>query len=165
MIIRRLQLTNNMNLVIETHSKEETIALAKAIAPFLFANSVITLSGDLGAGKTTFVSGIAKGLGIEEVVTSPTFNILKCYFHKPLSLFHIDAYRLDGSNKEIGLDEFIEGDGIAIVEWPNYIEELLPKERLDIAIYNIGKDNRKLVFSSTIVEYKKVFEILGEISK
>lgn len=154
-----------MNIVIETHSKEETIALAKEIAPFLFANCVITLSGDLGAGKTTFVSGIAKGLGIEEAVTSPTFNILKCYFHKPLSLFHIDAYRLDGSNKEIGLDEFIEGDGIAIIEWPNYIEELLPKERLDVAIYNIGNDDRKFVFSSTLEAYSKVFEILGARDK
>lgn len=150
-----------MKLTLKTNSKEETIALGEKIAEVLFTKSVITLSGDLGAGKTTFVSGVARGLKIEEIVTSPTFNILKCYFHRPLSLYHIDAYRLDDVNKDIGLEEFIDGDGVAVIEWPHYIEDMIPASHLEIVIRNLGDDKRELTFISHGNKYEKIIEFLG----
>ena len=89
-----------MKIKIESCSEENTISLGIKIASLLFKESLILLTGDLGAGKTTFTKGIAKGLNIKDEVNSPTFNILKCYFNKPLNLYHIDAYRLEGVNKE-----------------------------------------------------------------
>jgi len=149
-----------MEKVIITKSSNETIDLGKRIAKHLFKGSVITLNGDLGAGKTTFVGGVAKGLGIEEKVTSPTFNILKCYFNKPISLYHIDAYRLDMGNKDIGLEEFIEGDGTCLIEWPIYIKEMIPSSFLDINIHNLGDDKREIRITSNDKEYDSIVEAL-----
>lgn len=150
-----------MKITLKTNSKAETVALGVKIAKHLVPNSVVTLAGDLGAGKTTLVSGIAKGLGITEQVTSPTFNIMKCYFHKPISLYHIDAYRLDGVNKDIGLEEFIDGDGVCVVEWPNYISEMLPLNALEIIIRNLGDDVRELSFSSTDKRFESLIKSIG----
>ena len=88
-----------------THSKEETMQLAKSIADKLPNGITLTFSGDLGAGKTTFVRGLAEGLGISEVVQSPTFNIMKIYLKGKRPLIHIDAYRLADIDTDIGLDE------------------------------------------------------------
>ena len=153
---------SKMKITLKTNSKIETIALGEKMAKYLIPNSVITLAGDLGAGKTTLVSGIAKGLGIKEQVTSPTFNIMKCYFHKPLSLYHIDAYRLDGVNKDIGLEEFIDGDGVCVVEWPNYIIEMLPHNSLEIVIHNLGDDVRELTISSNDKRFEKLIKTIGD---
>lgn len=152
---------SKMKITLKTNSKAETVALGVKIAKYLVPNSVVTLAGDLGAGKTTLVSGIAKGLGISEQVTSPTFNIMKCYFHKPISLYHIDAYRLDGVNKDIGLEEFIDGDGVCVVEWPNYISEMLPLNALEIVIHNLGDDIRELSFSSTDKRFESLIKSIG----
>ncbi len=84
-----------MKVELITNSKEETISLGKELSNYLFKGDVLLLKGDLGAGKTTFVKGIGLGLGIKDEINSPTFNILKCYFNKPLPLYHIDAYRLE----------------------------------------------------------------------
>lgn len=149
-----------MKLKLTSKSKEETISLAKKLAKFLCAKDIVCLTGDLGAGKTTFVSGIASYLGIKEQVTSPTFNILKCYFEGKIPLYHIDAYRLDEHNKDIGLEEYIEGDGIAVIEWPIYIKELLNIPYLEIKIKNTGNDNRELTFISNNEHYEKVIKEL-----
>ena len=150
-----------MELKLKTTSNLETVELGKKIATYVNKGLVITLTGDLGAGKTTLVGGIALGLGINEKVTSPTFNILKCYFHKPISLYHIDAYRLEDGNKDIGLEEFIEGDGVCVIEWPQYISEMIPEEVLNNEIRNIGEDNRELIFRSDISYLKDMFTSLG----
>jgi tRNA threonylcarbamoyladenosine biosynthesis protein TsaE len=150
-----------MKLTLKTSSSLETIELGKKIAEFVKPGLVITLTGDLGAGKTTLVGGLALELGINEKVTSPTFNILKCYFHKPISLYHIDAYRLEDGNKDIGLEEFIEGDGVCVIEWPHFIEEMIPEEVLNIEIRNIGDDNRELCFESDISYLSPLFNELG----
>ena len=125
-----------MKLIFKTKNKMETRSLGKTIAPLLEPGDVLLLEGDLGAGKTTFTGGVAEGLGVKEDVISPTFNIMKCYFHGRIPLYHIDAYRLEGQNIEIGLDEYIEGDGACLIEWTVYIEPLLPEERLSISIKN-----------------------------
>ncbi len=130
-----------------THSKEETMQLAKSIADKLPNGITLTFSGDLGAGKTTFVRGLAEGLGITEVVQSPTFNIMKIYLKGKRPLIHIDAYRLADIDTDIGLDEYIGYEtGITVIEWPMYIEKLIPDFSIEVVISNLGDDNRQLKF-------------------
>lgn len=141
-----------------THSKEETRSLGKRLSAFLNEGDVILLEGDLGAGKTTFVGGVAEGLNVKEDVISPTFNIMKCYFHGTLPLYHIDAYRLEGQNIEIGLDEYIEGDGACFIEWPQFIAPLIPDEKLEIVLTNKGENDRSITFKSESPRFAKVIE-------
>lgn len=133
-----------------SNSELETKKLAKTLAKTLPNGTVIALLGDLGAGKTTFVRGFAEELGIKEVVQSPTFNIMKIYLKGTRPLIHIDAYRLADINTDIGLDEYIGYEtGITMVEWPMYIEKLLPDNRLNIEIINVGDNKRKISISSS----------------
>ena len=118
---------------IRSNSQEETIALAEKIAANVKEGMVITLKGDLGAGKTTFTKGIGKGLGIKKAISSPTFTIMKIY-QGNMPLYHIDAYRLEEHFQDLGFEEYINGDGLCVVEWADFIEEILPKERLAISI-------------------------------
>ena len=130
-----------------THSKKETMQLAKSIADKLPNGITLTFSGDLGAGKTTFVRGLAEGLGIKEVVQSPTFNIMKIYLKGYRPLIHIDAYRLTDIDTDIGLDEYIGYEtGITVIEWPMYIQKLIPDYSIEVEISNIGDDNRQIKF-------------------
>ncbi len=145
-----------------THSKEETKRIGSLLAPLLEPGDVILLQGDLGAGKTSFVSGVAKGLKVPDEVISPTFNIMKCYLGGALPLYHIDAYRLENQNIEIGLDEYIEGDGACFIEWPQFIEPLIPEEHLDIEILNMGGDERQLSFTSTSPRFDQLLSLLKE---
>lgn len=111
---------------------------------------VIALLGDLGAGKTTLVRGVARGLHINEVVQSPTFNIMKLYLKGDRPLIHIDAYRLADINTDIGLDEYIGYEtGITMIEWPLFIKDLLPGNTLYIDIKSTGENSRHIdVYSS-----------------
>ena len=136
-----------MKRVLHLHSKEQTKALGRLLASHFVPGDVVVLSGDLGAGKTTFASGVGEGLHVETDVISPTFNILRCYFKGSLPLYHIDAYRLEGQNIEIGLDEAIEGDGVCLIEWPQFIEPLLPDDPLSIEIRNRGESEREFVIT------------------
>ena len=130
-----------------THKKEETIELAKNLATKLPNGTTLTFSGDLGAGKTTFVRGLAEGLHINEIVQSPTFNIMKIYLKGDRPLIHIDAYRLSDIDTDIGLDEYIGYEtGITVIEWPMYIERLIPKDAIEVEIRNLGDDNREIKF-------------------
>lgn len=151
-----------MSFALITSSKEETQSIASKLASLLLPGDVILLEGELGAGKTTFVGGVGKALGIEETIASPTFNILKCYFEAKPPMYHIDAYRLDGQNIDLGLEEFIEGDGICLIEWPMYIEPLLPKEHLVISFYHEG-EKRRLVFEGKGQHYKDIADRLKEL--
>lgn len=154
-----------MKIIIISKNVNETISLGEKIAKFLFKGSVITLNGDLGAGKTTFTKGIGKGLNIKEEINSPTFNILKCYFNKNgLNMYHIDAYRLEdvpNENKNIGLEEVIEGDGVTLIEWDKFIKEFIDYDlSLNIEIL-INEDNtRKFIIESKNNQYSKLFEEL-----
>ena len=128
-----------------THSQEETRLFARELMKTIPVGSVILLTGDLGAGKTTFVQGVASYLGIKEKVASPTFNIMKLYLGE-VSLIHIDAYRLENMDHNIGLDEYIGYEkGYTFIEWPNYIPELLPEKCIEVNISNLGEDNREIV--------------------
>lgn len=144
-----------MNFKFISQKKTDTTMLAKKIARVLTKHDVITLTGDLGAGKTTFVSGVIHAFDKNIDVTSPTFVILKCYFDTKIPIFHIDAYRLENGNKEIGLDEYIGGDGITFIEWPNFIKEYLPKEYLEIKIKNLGGNKREFTIVSPNIDYTR----------
>ena len=122
----------------------------KKIAKKVPNGVVIALLGDLGAGKTTLVRGVARGLNISEVVQSPTFNIMKLYLKGDRPLIHIDAYRLADINTDIGLDEYIGYEtGITMIEWPLFIEKLLPKNTLYIDIKSTSDNSRHIeVYSS-----------------
>ena len=138
-----------MELQIISNSAEETIALGQKIAELAKAGSVFCLTGDLGAGKTTLVRGIAKALKIKSVVQSPTFNIMKIYFDGVKPLIHIDAYRLADIDTDIGLDEYIGYEtGITVIEWPIYIPHLIPENANEINITNLGDNVRKIVIKS-----------------
>lgn len=143
-------------------SKEETQKFGSFIANLFIRGDVILLKGDLGAGKTTFTGGVAKALGIEEDVISPTFNIMKCYFKGKIPLYHIDAYRLEGQNIELGLEEYIEGDGICFIEWPQYIEPLLPDETLSISLKNLGEDNRMISLEGNTPHFEQIINSVKE---
>lgn len=151
-----------MERVLYTHSKEATKALGRQIASFLKRGDVVLLTGDLGAGKTTLTSGVGEGLEVNEEVLSPTFNLLKCYFHGRIPFYHIDAYRLEGQNIEIGLDEAIEGDGACFIEWPQFIEPLIPDEHLQIEILNMGENNRKFRFFFEMGDYDWIQDLVEE---
>jgi tRNA threonylcarbamoyladenosine biosynthesis protein TsaE len=91
---------------------------------------------------------------------SPTFNILKCYFEVQPNVFHIDAYRLEDQNIDIGLEEFLEGEGISFVEWPNFIEKILPRKTMTIKITRLSDNEREFELSSDSEMYKEVFDSL-----
>ena len=140
-----------------SESREQTKAFGASLSKFAFPGEVILLEGDLGAGKTTFAGGFAKGLGIEEEVISPTFNIMKCYFNGRIPMFHIDAYRLENQNIELGLEEFIEGDGVSLIEWPVFIKPLIPDNPLHITIHNLGDDRRQFIIEGEGEQYAPLF--------
>ena len=128
-----------------THTSEETIELGRQLSKQLPNGAVVILNGDLGVGKTTFVRGVAQGLNIKDVVQSPTFNIMKVYFKADRPLIHIDAYRLADNNVDIGLDEYIGYEsGITIIEWPQFISELIPENRISITISRINETERDI---------------------
>ena len=134
-------------IIVLSKSKEETMSLGRELAHKLPDGITITLTGDLGAGKTTFVRGLAEGLHIKEVVQSPTFNIMKIYLKGDRPLIHIDAYRLADINTDIGLDEYIGYEtGITVIEWPMFIKNLIPDNSLELEITNLGDDNRQIKF-------------------
>lgn len=142
-----------------THSPQETKALAQAIALELKDGSVITLSGDLGAGKTTFTQGLAKGLNIQKMVSSPTFTIMKWYNGR-LKLTHIDAYRLEGLHQDLGFEELIGSTGVCVIEWPEYIKELLPEAYLEIKLSRLDEDDRMIELIAHGADYTAILEKL-----
>lgn len=144
-----------------THSAEETMAKSEALGKLMSGGEVLLLEGDLGAGKTTFTKGLAKGLEIKRNVNSPTFTIIKEYQGR-LPLYHMDVYRLADSEEDLGFDDYFEGEGVTVVEWAHLIEEFLPKERLEIYIYHHGDEERKLVLTPKGERYEAICKELME---
>ena len=138
-----------MELVVASKNAQETMDLGAKIVKSAKSGSTFCLTGDLGAGKTTLVRGIAQALNIKSVVQSPTFNIMKIYFDGEKPLIHIDAYRLADVNTDIGLDEYIGYEtGLTVIEWPEFIKDLLPENATTIRITNKGDTNREIVVIS-----------------
>ena len=141
---------------VTTHSEEETVQIAQNLESEKFPNMIITLSGDLGSGKTVFTKGIAHGLGIDGI-TSPTFNIIKEYDGE-LPLYHMDVYRLEGNIDNIGLTDYFTKGGVVVIEWADMIKEYLPKDRLDIKIKTVDENTRVLIFTPHGEKYENLCE-------
>ena len=123
-------------MIIETRSAKETYDLGKKIGSHAKAGEVYTLVGDLGVGKTVFTQGLAKGLGIEEPISSPTFTIVQVYDDGRLPFYHFDVYRIGDIEEmeEIGYDDYFFGNGVCMIEWAELIEELIPENSIHVTI-------------------------------
>lgn len=142
-----------------THSKEETVDFGYKVGKLLPPGSVLALKGDLAAGKTTFTKGIGKSLNIREVINSPTFNILKIY-EGDKTLYHIDAYRLEDNPYDLGFDEYIDDDGIMVVEWYDFIIDMIGDEYLKINFSYIDENTREIELIAHGDRYKDVIKEL-----
>ncbi|MBQ2923228.1 MAG: tRNA (adenosine(37)-N6)-threonylcarbamoyltransferase complex ATPase subunit type 1 TsaE [Faecalimonas sp.] len=136
-------------MIIETRSAEETYQLGVEIGKKAVKGQVFTLVGDLGVGKTVFTQGLAKGLDIEESISSPTFTIVQVYDEGRLPFYHFDVYRIGDISEmdEIGYEDYVYGEGVSLIEWANLIEEILPQNRTSIIIekdLEQGFDYRKI---------------------
>lgn len=124
-----------------SRSTEETIALGQRLGELLQPGDVLVLTGDLGAGKTQLTKGIAAGMGIEDDVTSPTFNILMVYEGSQMPLYHFDLYRLDDPDQleDIGFYDVLEGDGACVIEWGEQFAEQIGPDRLDVYLTRLDE--------------------------
>lgn len=136
-------------MIYETYSAEETAALGEKLGREAKPGDVCTLMGDLGVGKTVLTQGIAKGLGITEPISSPTFTIVQVYEEGRLPFYHFDVYRIGDIEEmdEIGYEDYFYGDGLCMIEWANLIEEILPERRSEVTIekdLEMGFDYRRI---------------------
>lgn len=143
-----------MNKII-INSPVETIEFARKLGSGLAPGSILTLEGDLAAGKTTFTKGLALGLGIDEIIDSPTFAIVKEYEGR-IPLFHMDVYRLDGDSDIDFILEYFDRDGVCVIEWASIIEQDLPKERIDVKLNRLVGDSREIIITGSKEALKHV---------
>lgn len=137
-------------MIIETYGPEETKELGEKIGRQTRPGQIYTLTGDLGVGKTVFTQGLARGLGIKEPVSSPTFTIVQIYEEGRLPLYHFDVYRIGDVEEmeEIGYDDYFFGNGVCLIEWAELIQELIPEQAIRIRIEKDppnGFDYRKII--------------------
>lgn len=151
------------NQLIQTLSPAETREVGEKIAQLLKPGDVICLNGDLGAGKTALTQGVARGLGVKEPVTSPTFTLINEYQGR-LPLYHFDVYRLGGPEEmaDLGYEEYFYGQGVCLIEWAQLVEDVLPEERLDITITRTEDelDMRLMAFTPLGERYRQLVEEL-----
>ncbi len=130
-----------------THSPEETIKLGQKLAKDLSKGDVIALYGDLGSGKTTFTKGVGKGLGVKDSrhINSPTFVLINEYNTK-IPMYHLDLYRLDNLQdiEDVAIEEYVYGDGVAIIEWAEKMKKLLPKKHIAVKFLIKGEGKRDI---------------------
>ena len=150
-----------MENIFETQNIEQTEKLGAALGKLLFEGDFLALTGDLGAGKTAFTRGIARGLGMEDSVTSPTFTIINEY-HGPVALAHMDAYRLKNPEElqNIGFDDYLQGF-IVVMEWADKVKEMLPTDVLWIDFKVLDDSRRQIRFISHSPHYDRM---IGELS-
>ncbi|EMF0214052.1 tRNA (adenosine(37)-N6)-threonylcarbamoyltransferase complex ATPase subunit type 1 TsaE [Enterococcus hirae] len=142
--------------MIKLSGLDKTEELAKVIGEVAQPGDNLVLTGDLGTGKTTLTKGIARGLGIEQMIKSPTYTIIREYDQGRLPLYHMDIYRVATSGADLGLDEYFEGEGLSVIEWGNLLEEALPEDYLELILEK----------SDTDLEYRYVkFQAYGEQSE
>ena len=140
-------------MIIETNTPKETFDFGKKLGEAAKAGTVYTLIGDLGVGKTVFTQGLAKGLEIDEPISSPTFTIVQVYEEGRLPLYHFDVYRIGDVEEmeEIGYEDYFYGNGVSLIELANLIEEILPEQYTEIKIekdLEKGFDYRKITVTS-----------------
>ena len=139
-----------------SRSEKDTMELAQNLESEKFPGMVICLDGELGSGKTVFVKGFADALGIEDNITSPTFNLIKEYLNGEMPFYHMDVYRLNDSFENVGLEDYFNKDGIILIEWSEMISDYLPEERLEIKIKVIDENTRVLVITPIGSKYEEL---------
>ena len=132
-----------------SHSPQETRSFGAKLAQKLSGGDVLLLLGDLGAGKSELTRGIAQGLGVTATVTSPSFTILNVYEDGRVPLYHFDWYRLESAEElyEMGMDAYLGGDGVAVVEWPSQCPEAIPETYLEVALVPMGESERRITLT------------------
>ena len=140
---------------VTTHRVAETLAFGRKLATQLQVGDVVALTGELGAGKTCLTQGIAAGLGIREPVTSPTFTLISEHQGKKLPLYHIDLYRLDSAAQalQIGIEEYLDSDGVTVIEWAEKIPELLPARAIHVRLDILENGARQIQCTRGINAY------------
>lgn len=138
----------------ETHTEEDTIAFGAVLAQRLTAGSVVALYGELGTGKTRVIKGICHGLGVAEHVASPTFTIINEYPARGLTVYHFDFYRIASlaEVRELGFTEYLERDGVCLIEWADRVRDLLPPRRLDLHLALGGDVNSRVITVEELAE-------------
>ncbi|MGF2054872.1 tRNA (adenosine(37)-N6)-threonylcarbamoyltransferase complex ATPase subunit type 1 TsaE [Vagococcus fluvialis] len=134
---------------IHLNNEETTQKLAFDLATLSQSGDIFLLTGDLGAGKTTFTKGFAEGLGIKQMIKSPTYTLIKEYETGKLPLYHMDVYRLGEGASDLGLDEYLEGDGVCIIEWGHLIKEDIYTPYLEFFLDKISDNERELRIESS----------------
>lgn len=144
-----------------SNSVNDTFFLGQWVGKLISPGAVILLRGDLGAGKTHFAKGVAKGLNIENNITSPTFTLINQYQGR-IPLYHMDFYRLVDPEEadDLGVEEYFYGLGVSLLEWPERVDSYLPDEYLEINIEPIGENSRKFIFKATGARYEDFVEEL-----
>ena len=142
-------------LSVITKTAEETMAVGQKLAGTIGKGVVFTLVGDLGAGKTHFVKGFSKGIGSDDLVTSPTFTLLNVYEGGRMPIYHFDMYRLDSKEEaeELGFHEYFDLkslDGVVLVEWPSQVAGLINCPHIEIKIEKVDETTRKITLSSVV---------------
>ncbi|GIV15663.1 MAG: tRNA (adenosine(37)-N6)-threonylcarbamoyltransferase complex ATPase subunit type 1 TsaE [Armatimonadota bacterium] len=152
-----------MSITVRTHSAEQTRRLGATLAQVLQPGDIIWLRGDLGAGKTTLAQGIARGLGVNEPVLSPTFTLIREHRGR-LPFFHADAYRLEGAEQaaDLGLQEYFERGGVFAIEWAEHIADALPEERLEVLLEGGADEHRLITLTAYGERYKQRWKQLEE---
>jgi len=148
-------------ICIDISNQIELEAFAKRLGQLVHGGDVICMTGDLGAGKTTFTQAFAKGLDVEDYVTSPTFTLIHEYDGR-VPLYHFDVYRINhvSEMEDLGYEEYFYGNGVCVIEWASLIEEVLPKDRLWIEIKVTGIESRQICVDSTNDYYEKMIKEL-----
>ncbi|MBI5043070.1 MAG: tRNA (adenosine(37)-N6)-threonylcarbamoyltransferase complex ATPase subunit type 1 TsaE [Nitrospirae bacterium] len=153
----------DFDYTITTNGPDETKKLGERLGRLLKEGDIICLHGELGAGKTSFTQGIAKGMDVAKAfITSPTFVIVNEYKGR-LALYHIDLYRLNNiaEIEDIGLSEYLKGEAVTVIEWAEKAEGLLSEERLSVYLENSGGDKRSFTFKATGKRYEEIVQGLG----
>ena len=151
-------------LKIISRDTEDTKRIGEVLSSYLFPGAIICLSGNLGAGKTAFVQGIGRGIGITEPITSPTYTIINEYYSARIPLYHFDVYRLGDSDEmlELGCDEYFFGKGITVVEWADNVRDIIPAQRFWINIlYREDLRERDIIIEAQGEIYKRILEEMG----
>lgn len=135
-------------MIFHTHSAAQTQRLGGRLAAQLLPGDVLVMEGEMGAGKSEFTRGLARGLGIGGYITSPTFTILQVHEGGRLPLYHFDWYRLSDPEElyELSMDEYLYGDGVAVIEWPSRALEAVPERYLEVTLVPLGDEDREIAF-------------------
>ena len=145
-----------MNYKYTSRGVLDTMTLAQNFESEKFPNMVICLDGELGSGKTVFVKGFAKALGIEDNITSPTFTLIKEYLNGELPLYHMDVYRIEDGDDSVGFKDYYNKGGVTIIEWSDIIKDKLPAERLEIKFKFVDENTRVLDITAYGAAYEEL---------